>query len=151
MPIAGSRQDARPLSGIHAFSFSSQVGTALTLFKGQVLSEGGTAPLSAAFFSAWAHIYIFFLLWLWSVLVDLSSWWPKAQVNWPSESHRGWLAKAVLLQWDERSKKERTAMGDMFMTSETVRPPSFKSRRTVEFWLLHAQFPVLVAKIVISH
>lgn len=40
MPIAGGRQDARQLSGIHAFSFSSQMGTALTLFEGQVLSEG---------------------------------------------------------------------------------------------------------------
>lgn len=48
-------------------------------------------------------------------------------MNWPSESHRGWLAKALLLRWDEASKKERTVMGDMFMTSETVRPPSFKS------------------------
>lgn len=151
MPIAGSRQDARQLTGIHAFSFSSQVGTALTLFKGRVLSEG-ELPLNLWLsFQPGPISTFFFLLWLWSVLVDLSSWWSKARVNWPSESPRGWLAEALLLQWDEPSKKKRTVMGDMFMTWETVRPPSFKSWRTVEFWLLHAQFPVLVAKIVIYH
>lgn len=62
MPIAGSRQDARQLSGIHAFSFSSQVGTTLTLFKGQVLSEGNCPFICSFLFSLGPYLHFFLAL-----------------------------------------------------------------------------------------
>lgn len=62
MPIAGSRQDARQLSGIHAFSFSSQVGTALTLFKGQVLSGRNSPFICSVLFSLGPYLHFFLAL-----------------------------------------------------------------------------------------
>lgn len=43
------------------------------------------------------------------------------------------LASSLPLHLDEPRKKGRAVVGDTYVTSEIVEPPSFKSWKTVEF------------------